>query len=131
MVYNITVKHENSNLSYYDLCAQWNYNCYDNEILRLTDVIPSIEVGDYNITYPITFHPDTFEVSSYLLLICLFNQSLESLIDDLIICKIYVSHIAFLAICTPGVLWWGSFRGRPDHRHLRKSSVPIVFLRCF
>lgn len=49
-------------MTYYDLCAQWNYNCYDNEILRLSDVIPSIEVGDYNLTYPITFHPETFEV---------------------------------------------------------------------
>ena len=62
VVYNITIEHEDSNLTYYDLCAKWNYNCYDNEILRLSDIIPSIEVGDYNLTYPITFHPETFEV---------------------------------------------------------------------
>ncbi len=61
----MTVEHEELNLSYENLCARWNYNCYENEILRLSDAIPSIEVGEINITYPITIDPYTFEVSQF------------------------------------------------------------------
>ena len=63
------MEHEGSNLSYYheipdqELCAKWNYNCYDNDILRLSDIIPKIEAREENLTYPIYFHLHTYEVS--------------------------------------------------------------------
>lgn len=61
IVYNSTVRYEGSDFRYEDLCAKWDGYCYDNQILRLAELIPSIEVGEINITYPVYFNPDTFE----------------------------------------------------------------------
>ena len=33
----------------------------DNEVLGLGDLMPEIEAGTFNLSYPITFHPDTFK----------------------------------------------------------------------
>ncbi len=64
IVYNVSVTHEGRSLGYSDLCAKWRDYCYDNEILRLSELIPSIEAKEINITYPIYFDPYTFEVRS-------------------------------------------------------------------
>lgn len=61
MIYNVTVEHEGHQLKYAELCAQWNQFCYDNEILRIATVLPSIESGDIKMTYPFFFDPLTFE----------------------------------------------------------------------
>ena len=47
---------------YEDLCARYNNYCYDNEILGLSDLIPSVEVKEVNLTYPVYFDPYTFQV---------------------------------------------------------------------
>ncbi len=51
-------------LSYTELCATFDGYCYDNEILRLSDLIPSIEVREINLTYPIFFDPYSFQVKT-------------------------------------------------------------------
>ena len=48
-------------MKYEELCAQWNQYCYDNEILRMADLMPGIESGEMTITYPLFFDPYTFE----------------------------------------------------------------------
>ena len=61
-MYNVTVEFEDMKFRYEDICARWNGYCYDNEILRLANIMPSIEIGEINMTYPIYFDPYTFEV---------------------------------------------------------------------
>ncbi len=61
VIYNATVVHEGQKLTYAELCAKWNTYCYDNEILGLAAVMPSVETLEINITYPIFFDPYTFE----------------------------------------------------------------------
>ena len=50
-------------LTYTDLCATYDGYCYDNEILRLATIMPDIELRKTNLTYPIFFDPNTFQVS--------------------------------------------------------------------
>jgi hypothetical protein len=38
----------------------FNLVCRDNEVLTLEDLIPEIEAGLFNLSFPITFHPYTF-----------------------------------------------------------------------
>ncbi|XP_040572287.1 patched domain-containing protein 3 isoform X2 [Lepeophtheirus salmonis] len=61
LVYNISLEYEHSTYTYTDLCAHWNSYCYDNEILRLSSIMGSVETGAINLTYPIYFDPNTFE----------------------------------------------------------------------
>ncbi len=39
VVYNVTVEHEGVELNYEKLCAHWNSYCYDNDILRLDNLM--------------------------------------------------------------------------------------------
>ncbi len=50
-----------ADLRYEDLCAKWMGYCYDNEILRLSELVPDVESGEVNLTYPLFFSPYTFE----------------------------------------------------------------------
>eukprot|EP00095_Tigriopus_kingsejongensis_P005739 maker-scaffold28_size608977-snap-gene-1.19 protein:Tk05739 transcript:maker-scaffold28_size608977-snap-gene-1.19-mRNA-1 annotation:"AGAP010394-PA" len=61
IVYNVTVSFEGQNYQYQDVCARWAGYCYDNEILRLADLIPQVEQGQINLTYPLYFNPYDFE----------------------------------------------------------------------
>ena len=58
--------HDGSGLRYEDLCAKWNYYCYDNEILRLSETIPSIEANETQLTYPmyLDFNSQGMEVGN-------------------------------------------------------------------
>lgn len=61
IVFNVSVEHNGQKYQYLDLCAKWGGYCYDNEILSLADLIPQVEQGLLNLTYPIYFNPFTFE----------------------------------------------------------------------
>ena len=65
--------HDGSGLRYQDLCAKWNYYCYDNEILRLSETIPSIEANETQLTYPmyLDFNSQGMEVG----ILPLFDKS--------------------------------------------------------
>ena len=57
VIYNVSVVHEGNILDYVQLCAQWNQYCYDNEILRIANLMPEIETQEQKITYPVFFNP--------------------------------------------------------------------------
>ena len=59
---NITVDYKDAQYTYSDLCATRNGYCFDNRILDLASIIPDVEQGITNLTYPIFFDPYTFEV---------------------------------------------------------------------
>ncbi len=61
IVYNVSVPHEGASLGYETLCAKWQGYCYDNEILRLSELVPEVESGGVELTYPLFFSPYTFE----------------------------------------------------------------------
>ena len=58
------MEHDGAEWTYEDLCAKWNGYCYDNEILRLVDVIPEVEANQTELTYPMFLNPYTYEVSA-------------------------------------------------------------------
>lgn len=59
---NVTVEYEDVKYTYSELCATRNGYCFDNRILDLAGIIPDVEQGITNLTYPIFFDPYTFEV---------------------------------------------------------------------
>jgi len=61
IIYDITVEYEGLNFQYQDVCAKWDGICKTNEILNLVDVMTEVETGQFNLTYPITFDPNTFQ----------------------------------------------------------------------
>merc|ERR1719419_682968 len=61
IVYGINVEYEGLNFQYEDVCAKWDGICKSNEILNLVNLMGEIEVGQFNLTYPITFDPTTFQ----------------------------------------------------------------------
>lgn len=61
LVYNVTVEHEGSLLNYRDICAKWDGYCKVNEIMNLAGLMPEIESLAFNLSYPLTFDPITFE----------------------------------------------------------------------
>ncbi|XP_068239461.1 patched domain-containing protein 3-like isoform X2 [Palaemon carinicauda] len=46
---------------YKDLCAIWDGQCYENDILDLHDLMPDIEIGNFSLNYPLMINPQTFE----------------------------------------------------------------------
>lgn len=61
LVHSVTLKLGDRSLLYDDLCAIWNSKCYENNVLDLYDLMPEVEAGEYNLTYPIMLNPNTFE----------------------------------------------------------------------
>jgi len=61
MVQNILVEHEGAGYRYMDVCARWAGRCRSNNILNLASIMPQIETREFNLTYPLTFDPFTFE----------------------------------------------------------------------
>jgi len=61
LIYNITVSHEGMDFQYEDICVKWAGYCKTNNILNLVDIMPEIERHEFNLTYPLTFDPVTFE----------------------------------------------------------------------
>ncbi|KAK7083690.1 Hedgehog receptor activity protein [Halocaridina rubra] len=52
---------EEGQLRYNDLCAIWDSQCYENDILDLQELIPQVQNGTYNLTYPLMINPNTFD----------------------------------------------------------------------
>ena len=60
-VYNMTVHYDGLDFRFEDLCARWDGYCQANDILNLADVMAEVEAGAFNLTYPLTFDPYTFQ----------------------------------------------------------------------
>ena len=60
VIYNVTVEHEGQKLDYTMLCALWNNQCFENEILHLSQFMPEIESQEMKVVYPVTYDPLSF-----------------------------------------------------------------------
>ena len=61
LVKNISVEFFGETKHYVDLCARWQQDCFQNTVLKLAELIPDIETGKVNLSWPFYFHPETFE----------------------------------------------------------------------
>lgn len=48
-------------MSYADICATWQGQCWQNDILKPAPYAAQIETGEMKLTYPIWFDPQTFQ----------------------------------------------------------------------
>ncbi|XP_076630786.1 patched domain-containing protein [Colletes latitarsis] len=60
MIRNVKATYEGEVFTYEQICARWLDQCFSNEVLELTDIIGSVERRELNLTFPMTFHPDTW-----------------------------------------------------------------------
>lgn len=120
--------HEGTNLKYAELCAQWNQYCYDNEILRMGDLMPNIESGDLKITYPIFFDPFTFE--TYTLPIFFGGTELDDGVTVKSVKAVGLSYFLDVSedwLATVGDLWEKQFL--KDVEHFSKIFYPDLKVR--
>lgn len=62
LVHSVSAKlDDNKVVRYDDLCAIWDSKCYENNVLALQELMPQVENGTFNITYPLMLNPSTFE----------------------------------------------------------------------
>lgn len=62
LTHTVGVEYDDRFVRYEDLCGIWDGKCYENNILDLNDLMPDIEKGEYNLTYPLMLNPNTFEM---------------------------------------------------------------------
>ncbi|ROT65118.1 putative patched domain-containing protein 3 [Penaeus vannamei] len=62
LTHTVGVEYDDKFVRYEDLCGIWDSKCYENNILDLKDLMPEIEAGEYNLTYPLMLNPNTFEM---------------------------------------------------------------------
>ena len=48
-------------MSYQDVCATWQGQCWSNDILKPGKYMDTIETGESVLTFPLWFDPDTFQ----------------------------------------------------------------------
>nr|XP_045593830.1 patched domain-containing protein 3-like [Procambarus clarkii] len=61
LVHSVSVVNNDKVVRYDDLCAVWDSECYENNVLGLQDLMPGVENGTFNLTYPIMLNPNNFE----------------------------------------------------------------------
>jgi hypothetical protein len=63
LIRNATITFNNTELQWNQLCATtMNGRCMENDILKLNQVLDDVENGDIILTYPVLFHPETFDI---------------------------------------------------------------------
>nr|XP_045594269.1 patched domain-containing protein 3-like [Procambarus clarkii] len=61
LVHSVSVDTDDEVARYDDLCAISDSKCYENNIIGLQDLMPAVENGTFNLTYPIMLNPNNFD----------------------------------------------------------------------
>ena len=61
-VKNFSIAFENRNYTYEKLCAIWNDKCWENNILKLSELLPDIQKGEFELNFPVMLNPNDFEI---------------------------------------------------------------------
>ncbi|KAH0552327.1 patched domain-containing protein 3 [Cotesia glomerata] len=62
MIKNVTAYYEGESYTYEQLCARWQDDCFNNDILNLSKIIDQVESHQINLTFPVMMNPVTFDV---------------------------------------------------------------------
>uniref|UniRef100_A0A0A9X8T6 Patched domain-containing protein 3 n=3 Tax=Lygus hesperus TaxID=30085 RepID=A0A0A9X8T6_LYGHE len=58
---SIVFGEEKERFTYEEICARWQENCFENDILNLDKIMPEVEAGTLNLTFPIMINPETWD----------------------------------------------------------------------
>lgn len=61
LVHAVGVQLDDKYARYDDICAIWNEQCYENNLLDLQEIMPEVDAGNYTLTYPLMINPNTFD----------------------------------------------------------------------
>lgn len=48
-----------------DICAKWEDQCFENDILNLDAIMPEVVKGELNLTFPIMINPVTWDMHTF------------------------------------------------------------------
>lgn len=58
---SIVFGEEQETFSYRDICAKWEGECFENDILNLDKIMDEVVTGELNLTFPIMINPVTWD----------------------------------------------------------------------
>ena len=61
MIHNLTVNYNGREFKYSELCSIWDGECHENNILDIGELLPQVNNGTFNLTFPFMLNPNTFE----------------------------------------------------------------------
>jgi len=61
IVHNVTIVFDEDSYNYDSLCANWEGECAENDILEIGELLDDVIAGKMPINYPIMFNPNTYK----------------------------------------------------------------------
>jgi hypothetical protein len=61
IVHNIEIEWDEDSYRYETLCANWEGECYENDVLELNETMGEIATGVSHITWPVFLTPNSFK----------------------------------------------------------------------
>ena len=65
LIHNVKIIHDEDEFKYDTLCARWEEDCYENDVLELGEIMDQIEAGNVSLTYPVMLNPITFKTYAF------------------------------------------------------------------
>ncbi|XP_044755811.1 patched domain-containing protein 3 isoform X1 [Coccinella septempunctata] len=65
LIQNMTVFYNDEYFTYKDICARWQSECFQNDILNLDYIIDDVQTGALNLTFPLMFNPVTWDAHAF------------------------------------------------------------------
>lgn len=65
MVQNATAQYDGEKYTYRDICARWEGDCFQNDILNLDYIMDEILSKEINLTFPVMFNPATWDAHAF------------------------------------------------------------------
>lgn len=67
VIHDLRFEWDEEELSYGVLCARWEDECYENDVLELGNngLMDKIEAGNISLTFPIMLDPETFKTYAF------------------------------------------------------------------
>ncbi|XP_030375300.1 patched domain-containing protein 3 [Scaptodrosophila lebanonensis] len=65
LIQNATVYYDGDTYTYKEICARWQNECFENDILNLDAIMDDIESGQLNLTFPLMFNPVTWDAHAF------------------------------------------------------------------
>lgn len=65
LIQNATAEYDGEKYTYRDICARWEGDCFQNDILNLDYIMDEILSKEINLTFPVMFNPATWDAHAF------------------------------------------------------------------
>ncbi|CAL8113391.1 unnamed protein product [Orchesella dallaii] len=81
LIHNITIVYDEDEFKYDSLCAAWEGDCYENDVMELGDSMAAIETKNISLTWPFFLTPNTYKTLGFPFIFGGYKISNRSTID--------------------------------------------------